>query len=117
MACSQDVKEKKTASKETSDIVNRLVGGEEFKTLLKGENVQVIDVRTKNEFDAGHIDNALNIDFYGENFKTEMLTLDKNNPVLIYCHSGGRSGKAASMLKELKFKEVYDLKGGYSNWK
>ena len=45
-----------------------------------------------------------------------MSELNKQAETLIYCHSGGRSGKASKILKELGFKEVYDLKGGYSNW-
>lgn len=79
---------------------------------------QLIDVRTPEEFNEGHIENAVNIDFYSDQFIDEInKSLDKNKTVFLYCKSGGRSGKAYTMLKENGFKEVYDLKGGYSNWK
>ena len=45
-----------------------------------------------------------------------MNALDKDIVTLVYCKSGGRSGKAAKIMIELGFRIVYDLKGGYSNW-
>ena len=50
-------------------------------------------------------------------FKEQVLKLNKNKPVVVFCHAGGRSAKASLMLDSLGFKEVYDLRGGYSSWK
>lgn len=105
-----------TQSEQTDGTVNKVVTKSEFKELLKKEDVQLIDVRTPEEYSAGHIGDAKNIDFYATDFKANMSKLDKEKPVLIYCKSGGRSGQTAEMLKELGFKEVYDLEGGYSGW-
>lgn len=94
----------------------KVVSSKEFKTLMSKKGAQLIDVRTPKEYNDGHIGTAKNIDFYGSTFKSQMEKLDRNKPVLLYCHSGGRSGQALTMLKSMGFKEVYDLKGGWSSW-
>ncbi len=85
-------------------------------TLDKTINAQLIDVRTEDEFNGGHIENALNIDWNGNDFDAQLTSLDKTKPVLVYCLSGGRSKKAAAKLTELGFKEVLELDGGYLAW-
>lgn len=77
----------------------------------------VIDVRTPDEFNEGHISGAINIDYLSEEFKTKIKEIDMINPVSIYCRSGGRSAKAAIEMKGLGFKKIYDLDGGYDGWK
>ena len=59
---------------------------------------------------------ALEIDFYKENFLEEIAKLDKNKKYLLYCHSGNRSGQALKIFRQLGFAEAYDLDGGISNW-
>jgi thioredoxin len=93
------------------------VNVETFKTTLENTNdVQLIDVRTEDEFNGGHIKNAKNISIASENWNSSIGNLDKTKPVLVYCLSGGRSKKAATELKELGFKEVIELDGGYLAW-
>lgn len=99
-----------------SETNYKVVSQTEFKTLIKAGKGQLLDVRTPGEFNAGHIKTADNIDFTGSDFREKVAKLDREKPILIYCHSGNRSGKASLILKELGFKEVYDLQGGYSNW-
>ena len=77
----------------------------------------IIDVRTPQEFANEHIENALNLDYYSEKFRDELNKLDKEKTYLIYCRSGNRSGKALSMMKELGFREVYNMLGGIIQWK
>ena len=79
-------------------------------------DIQLIDVRTSNEFNRGHIKNAMSINFYDGHFYEQMSKLDKNKEIYIYCRSGNRSGKAASKLKEQGFTKIYDLQGGIINW-
>lgn len=105
-----------TTELEQEGPVNKVVTAEEFNGMLSDENIQVIDVRTSDEFTDGFIDGAVNIDFFGEDFKSEINALDKDIVTLVYCKSGGRSGKAAKLMSELGFRIVYDLKGGYMNW-
>ena len=83
---------------------------------ISRKRVQLVDVRTPEEYDAGHIEKAVNIDFLAEDFEDAIQKIDKDRPVFIYCRSGGRSGRASKLMKELGFKKVYDLEGGYLNW-
>ena len=88
----------------------------EFKNQIEN-NVQLIDVRTSEEFNAGHIEGAINIDFKNEEvFYQSFQRLDKKNPVYVYCRSGNRSKKSADKLLEMGFSKVYDLRGGYIDW-
>lgn len=84
--------------------------------LINNKNVQLIDVRTPEEYAEGHLENAININFNSNNFAKQVEKLDKNKPVYIYCRSGGRSGSAGVILEKMGFKEIYDLKGGILYW-
>ncbi|MEP3838957.1 MAG: rhodanese-like domain-containing protein [Algibacter sp.] len=87
-----------------------------FQDSLSRGAVQLIDVRTKKEFNSGHINNALNVDFYSDKFKDSLGVLDTNKAVFIYCRSGNRSSKSVAVFKALGFKNVYELEGGITNW-
>lgn len=78
---------------------------------------QLIDVRTVDEFKEGHLKNAQNICVTDGDFEENVAKLDKDQPVYLYCRSGKRSAKAAEILKDLGFKEIYDMDGGILNWK
>lgn len=94
-----------------------VLNSEKFEQQLNSGNVQLVDVRTPEEFAEGHLPNAVNININGENFDAETAKLDKEKPVMVYCKSGGRSAKAASNLKEKGFKNITDLDGGITSWK
>ena len=85
--------------------------------LIKENPGVLLDVRTPNEVSSGHLENASFIDFYDEDFLVKASWIKKEQPIYVYCHSGGRSTKAASQLISLGFSEVYNLIGGYSKWK
>ena len=76
----------------------------------------IIDVRTPEEFDGGYIEGAINIDYYYEDFRAHLETLDKDKAYLIYCRSGRRSAGARDVMAELGFKEVYNMSGGITEW-
>ena len=80
------------------------------------ENPQILDVRTPEEFESEHIENAKNINWLGDSFMKDAKNLDKTKPVFIYCKSGGRSSKATQKLEELGFTSIYELDGGYLKW-
>lgn len=80
-----------------------------------GEYV-LLDVRMKEEYQAGHIEGALLIpDFELENEMEEKLP-DKTMPIFVYCRSGYRSKKAAKVLADAGYKKVYEF-GGIMDWK
>lgn len=86
--------------------------------LIKSGKYTVIDVRTKEEYNAGHIQEALNFDYYNDNFEKTIETelKDKNKPYIIYCRSGRRSLYAADTLEKLGFTNVTNMKGGILAW-
>lgn len=95
----------------------KLVTPEEMQTLMELEDVQLVDVRTAQERVNGFIKNSQNIDFNSPTFDKDIEKLDKSKPVILYCHSGGRSQKCAEKLKDAGFVKIYDLKGGITQWR
>ncbi|MEO8934591.1 MAG: rhodanese-like domain-containing protein, partial [Xanthomarina sp.] len=94
----------------------KIVTAEEMQAILDLEEVQLIDVRTPEEFNDGAIKNAQNIDFYSDTFEQDILKLDKTKPVILYCKSGRRSAACAEKLVAAGFIKVYDLQGGITQW-
>ena len=95
----------------------QLLSPGKFKKGIAQKDIQLVDVRTAKEFESGHIDRAQHIDYFSAGFKEQLVKLDKEKAVYVYCQGGGRSAEAAKMLVDLGFKKVFDLKGGYENWK
>jgi len=91
---------------------------EEFNDLISARTDAsvILDVRTSKEFESGHIENAVNIDYFSNDFENSLSKLDKSKTYFVYCKSGVRSGKASNMLNKLGFKKIYTLKGGIDNW-
>lgn len=85
------------------------------KKLDKNKNIQLIDVRTPEEFNINHLTGAINYNIADSTLYNQVNHLDKNKPVYVYCRSGARSLKAADFLKEQGFK-VFNLKGGIIDW-
>ncbi len=93
------------------------IGGEDFLARLNNDtSVQVIDVRTREEFSAGHLPNARNVDFKKEDFLKQMEGFNKEQPLMLYCLAGSRSAAAAELLASNGFTQIYDLDGGYMRW-
>lgn len=71
-----------------------------------------LDVRTADEFAAGHLSGATNLDFRAADFEQRLSALDRAATYLVYCHSGNRSGQATALMRSLGFGHVYDVQGG-----
>ena len=91
------------------------VNAQDFAETLKKPDVQIIDIRTPQEFNEGHIPGAVNIDLYSEDFFEQMDCLDKDKPVAVYCRGGRRSKIAAERFVGKGF-EVTELNGGIITW-
>ena len=76
-------------------------------------NSVLVDVRTPKEYEAGHLPNALNINWFDANFENQFADIDKNKTIYVYCKVGGRSAKAQEKLLSLGYKNVINLEGGY----
>ena len=84
--------------------------------LSKG--AQLLDVRTKEEWDEGHLEGATRVSIAEKEFVEKVKkTMDPKKPLLVYCRSGGRSERAAKQLREAGFVTVFDLDGGITAWK
>ncbi len=81
------------------------------------KNLQLIDVRSPEEYAVEHLENAKNINWNGDDFVSNVEKLDKSKPIFVYCKVGGRSIQAANKLSELGFTEIYNLDGGIMKWK
>lgn len=81
-----------------------------------GQQIQLIDVRTPEEFLENNIEGSQNIDISSKDFEQKVAQLDQNKPIYVYCRKGSRSRKAAQKLEDLGFTEIYDLKGGILEW-
>ena len=90
---------------------------DEFVKKMASEKYLLIDVRTAEEFAAGHIQGAINIDYYSADFSNQIEKIGKEKPVLLYCRSGNRSAKSMQMMYEMGFVEVKHLDGGIKAWK
>jgi rhodanese-related sulfurtransferase len=88
----------------------------EFSEVIAQPGVIILDVRTPEEFNAGHIENAININVADSNFSSEVSKLDKNATVAVYCRSANRSGVATKEMAELGFTDMYDMQGGIIDW-
>lgn len=88
-----------------------------FEQKMQESNIQLVDVRTPEEFAEGHLPNAININVNDAAFDAEITKLDTEKPIMVYCKMGGRSAKAAAKVKEAGFKDVTDLDGGITSWK
>ncbi len=100
-------------------IIEDITPQEAFTLIQNNQNnpdFVIIDVRTPEEFASEYIENALNIDYYSETFQDELNKLDKNKTYLVYCRSGSRSGNALTIMKELNFREAYNILGGIIRW-
>ena len=94
-----------------------IISVEEFKTMVLDKEVQLVDVRTQEEYNEGYIGDAINIDYFEQDdFAQQFDQFDKKETIYIYCKSGNRSQKSSKILQELGFKEIIDLKGGYDAW-
>ncbi|MGD9999470.1 MAG: rhodanese-like domain-containing protein [Ilumatobacteraceae bacterium] len=76
----------------------------------------VLDVRTPEEFAAGHLAGAIDLDYRSATFADDLAELDRDVPYLVYCHSGNRSAGAVAAMRELGFTIVSELDGGITAW-
>ena len=88
-----------------------------FEQKLASSEYVLIDLRTEEEYLEGVIrSDALFIDFYADEFESQLASLDRDEKYLIYCRSGGRSGETLAHMGRLGFGEVHELDDGIMGW-
>ncbi len=94
----------------------RMINVKNSVLLMNREACIIIDVRSEEKFNVGHIPNAVNIPY---NKLPEMVDKLKKQPkktILVYCGSGNSSGKAMKLLNQKEFESVMSIEGGFSEW-
>ncbi|MGM0635939.1 MAG: rhodanese-like domain-containing protein [Bacteroidota bacterium] len=104
------------SNKSTQNGTMKVIGVTDFKNAISQGNVQLVDVRTPQEYRQGKIKHAVNIDYFAPDFKHQLQHLDPKKNTYIYCRSGARSRMAAKKMLRLGFENIIDLEGGYINW-
>jgi phage shock protein E len=92
------------------------VGVGEFATIVTAPGVTVLDVRTPEEFAAGHIEGAINIPVEYPDYMDRISTLDPNGTYAVYCRSGNRSQPAVAGLSSIGINGIYELESGTIGW-
>ena len=87
-----------------------------FATVVTSPGVTIIDVRTPEEFAAGHIDGAVNYNVEGPDFATQVATLDPAGTYAVYCRSGNRSQVAVDAMSQAGITGIYELESGIVGW-
>ena len=83
------------------------------KTILKNDNNAILlDVRSPQEYRERHLQGSINIPLYNLEDEVEEKIQNKQNTIIVYCQSGGRSKKACEILSYKKYKSVYNIEGG-----
>ena len=88
----------------------------ESEFLELNDDFELIDVRTKSEYESGFIESALNIDFFSDTFESDVLSLNKNSKIILYCRTNNRSTKSANLLKKNGYKNLNVIEGGITDW-
>jgi parallel beta-helix repeat protein len=93
-----------------------LIPNEAYTLMQENRDLIIIDVRTPEEHESGHLEGAINMDYYSYGFLSSLKSLDKNSTYIVYCRRGYRGGVALEMMTALGFKEVYNILGGMTQW-
>lgn len=93
-----------------------LASPEEAHLLVEQGDVEVLDVRTPQEYAEGHLEGATLIDFYEPDFAERIAELDRDKEYVVYCRSGNRSGQATKLMADQGFTAVTDVDGGIVAW-
>jgi phage shock protein E len=110
------VAENASETKPTAQVKG--ISSQEVKDLLAFQpEVVILDVRTPEEYQAGHLKNAQLLNIYSPDFQDRLKALNPEKTYLVYCAVGGRSGQASQQMQELGFKKVYDAQEGFSSLK
>lgn len=100
----------------TADNSYQQITQEEAKEMMDTQEVIVLDVREQNEYDSGHIPDAVLLPVGTINEDTAAAVIpEKDSTVLVYCRSGNRSKTASSALAELGYTNIYEF-GGINTW-
>ena len=95
-----------------SATTNKDISYKDLKSLMKNKYIVLIDVRSGQEYEEGHLDGAINIPVYNIEKEISKYVRSTEDTIILYCSSGSRSRQAKEILENLGYSEVYNLKEG-----
>lgn len=120
-SCTQSVPNQQTVTAAGKTVTVQILEPKEANMLIqknKGNpDFVIIDVRTPEEFDSGHIEGAININYHSDNFVATFEKLDKNKLYLVYCRTGRRSADTVSLMVRLGFTNILRFAGDIVRWR
>jgi len=119
-AHAQLTKPEELSSQKQTTIIKKLAPKEALELIQKNSKnpgFVILDVRTPEEFESGHIEGAININYHTDTFIEDLNKLDKNKSYLVYCRTGRRSGDTVGIMTKQGFKELYRTDGDIVKWK
>lgn len=103
-----------------SDPIHESISVQQADSLIKAyidsSNFVILDVRNLEDYESGHIENAINLDYFSDEFDQNLTLLNKDKVHLVYCKAGGRSEATFNKMKTLEFQTVYNMLGGIDAW-
>jgi len=97
----------RVSATEAADIIVERAGDADF---------TILDVRTPEEYVAGHIAGAVNMSFFDPEFADAIAALDPGAGYVLYCRGGRYSAEVSALMRDLSFVEVYEIGGGIMEW-
>lgn len=98
-----------------TETAYKKISAQEAKEIIESEDVIILDVRTQEEYNEGHIENSVLLPVNDISSKAEEILTDKDAIILVYCRSGNRSATASKQLIKMGYTNVYDF-GGIISW-
>ena len=115
-SCNEQTKTIVDQTENAISKINVVSPQEVYDALQSDQSLQLLDVRTPDEYGVTHLKSSQNICVTTPGFKEKAEKLDKSLPVYVYCKKGGRSAQASEILSEMGFTQIFDLQGGITNW-
>ncbi len=117
-SCAKSCKSKTVQESTTAVIDDELkkLDKDQFSTEMKKRGTVIIDIRQPQEFEQGHIEGAVNLNFFDPQFKFNLLELDRDKSYCIYDKGEAKAFRAMKFMEDNGFKKVLMLKGGYKEW-
>ncbi|MEQ8479862.1 MAG: rhodanese-like domain-containing protein [Hoeflea sp.] len=88
-----------------------------YEALESDPSIVVLDIRTPSEFSRGHVEGAINIDYYADDFAERIADLDPKKTYVMYCQAGGRSHALMRAFSKTEFSNVMHIPAGFSGWR
>lgn len=115
-ACGTSTGTGSSAASAPAALEGQAVDAGAFAALVEQDGVVILDVRTPDEFDSGHLDGALNLDVSSPQFADQLTELDPGSRYAVYCRSGNRSAQAVKLMQQAGLEQVAHLDGGIGAW-